>query len=241
MSKSWASTAGPRSVKAARIVGLLTRRAVPPLAAALLRPGTRRPDVLLPLLALSVWTAAEALAEDDAANLDAARSSQQQDRGTRYAMLGAHLLAWWLPLLTARHRRSQPARTAAGVGLILAGGALRVTAVLTLGSRFTGHVRTVPQQRVCERGPYAVVRHPSYLGLIGLNVGPALSCGAWPAVAVAAAATLAANACRVQVEESALLEKLGKPYQDYKTRTPRYVPRVHATGHPRRTDQSGLA
>jgi protein-S-isoprenylcysteine O-methyltransferase Ste14 len=215
-------------VKTARIAGLLARRAVPPVAVALLRPRTRQADVLLPLLALSAWTAAEALAEDDAANFEAARSPQRQDRGTRYAMVGAHLLAWWFPVLFAPPGRTQHARTTAGVTLILAGGALRVAAVLTLGSRFTGHVRTVAGQRLCERGPYSRVRHPSYVGLIGLNVGAALSCGAWPAAAGAAAATMAANASRVRVEEQALEELLGKPYQDYRTRTPRYVPRLTA-------------
>lgn len=217
-----------RRAKTARIVGLLTRRAIPPVAVALLRPRTRQRDVLLPLLALSAWTAAEALAEDDAANIEAARGPQRQDRGTRYAMLGAHLLAWWFPVLLVGRGQSQPARLAGGLALILAGGALRVGAVLTLGSRFTGHVRTVPDQRLCERGPYALIRHPSYVGLIGLNVGPALSCGAWPAAAVAAATTMAGNACRVRVEEQALEELLGKPYQDYRTRTPRYVPQVRA-------------
>jgi protein-S-isoprenylcysteine O-methyltransferase Ste14 len=211
---------------------------VPPLAAALMRPGTRRPDVLLPLLALSAWTAAEALAEDDAANLAAARG-QHQDRGTRYAMVGAHLLAWWLPLLNAPRRHRWPSGPATGVALILAGGGLRVLAIRTLGSRFTGHVRTVPQQPVCDHGPYALVRHPSYLGLLGLNAGPALSRGAWPAALGAAAATMAANACRVRVEEQALLTQLGQPYADYAARTPRFVPRLRARDEQRPlTEQS---
>lgn len=226
MAERWVLTATLEGSKAGRIVGLLARRAVPPLTLALLRPGTRRPDVLLPLLALSAWTAAEALAEDDASNAAAARDPQQ-DQGTRYAMVGVHMLAWWLPVLAARPRRSRPARTAAAVVLILAGGALRVAAVATLGSRFTGHVRTVPEQRLCERGPYALVRHPSYVGLIGLNVGPAVSCGAWLTAACTAAATMVANAGRVRVEERALWDRLGQSYQDYAARTPRYVPRMY--------------
>ncbi len=218
--------------KARRGARLLAGRAALPLAAALLRRHTRRPDVLLPLLALSSWLVAEVLAEDDEANAAAARRSQ--DGGTRYALVGTHLLSWWLPALLGQRRRGGPVARTLGVALVLAGGALRVLAIRTLGQRFTGHVRVTPSQQVCQRGPYALVRHPSYVGLLGLNAGPALSCGAPGAALGVAAATMVAAGNRVRVEERVLAQALGTPYLEYAARTPRFLPAIRflpANGH----------
>ncbi|NBH07711.1 isoprenylcysteine carboxylmethyltransferase family protein, partial [Amycolatopsis sp. SID8362] len=185
----------------------------------------------------SAWTVAEVAAEDDAANAAAVHSGD--DGGTRHGIVVTHLLAWWAPLLTtSRNRRTAP--VVAGAALVVAGGWLRVAAVRALGKRFTGHVRVLPEQQVCVRGPYAFVRHPSYVGLFGLNAGPVLSAGS-PAVAAAfAVATALTNLRRVRVEERLLHERLGAPYARYAAATPRFVPALGAARR-RRAGGEGAA
>ncbi|QKG18663.1 methyltransferase family protein [Actinomadura verrucosospora] len=210
--------------KAERLLGLLARRAAPPAALALARPAYRRPEVLLPLAVLSAWTVAEVLAEDDEANATAAGGAD--DAGTRYALVGAHMLAWWVPFLVAPrgNRPGRQARLVAGAAMVAAGGGLRVAAIRTLGGRFTGHVRVLPEQQVCASGPYAWVRHPSYVGLLGINAGPAVSAGSPAAAAAMLVATALGNVLRVRVEERLLHERLGAPYARYAAATPRFVP-----------------
>jgi protein-S-isoprenylcysteine O-methyltransferase Ste14 len=48
---------------------------------------------------------------------------------------------------------------------------LRWWAVLTLGHCFTTKVMVVQEQRVISSGPYRMVRHPSYLGVLILFLG----------------------------------------------------------------------
>ncbi|MBF6212193.1 isoprenylcysteine carboxylmethyltransferase family protein [Nocardia puris] len=206
-----------------RAVAMVARRALPPLIVALARPVSRRSGVIVPIAVLSAWTVAEAIAEDIPANSAAARGSE--DRGTRYGLVGVHLLAWWVPVLLAS-RTGRRAHVLAGAALVVAGGGLRVVAVRILGARFTGHVRVMPEQQVCTRGPYSRIRHPSYVGLLGVNMGPALSTGSVSAAIVMGAATAVTAAARVRVEEQLLLERLGEPYRRYAATTPRFVPRL---------------
>ncbi|WP_441289775.1 methyltransferase family protein [Sorangium sp. KYC3313] len=166
----------------------------------------------------------EALAEDEDSNRQAVTSSE--DAGTRRLVLGAHLLAWWMPLaeVAIRETPASVARTAVGLGCIVAGGALRIVAVKTLGRFFTAHVSIAQDHAVCDRGPYRFIRHPSYVGLLFLNAGPSIAAGTWFALAATVAATLVANFYRVRVEETALVSKLGEAYRAYQARTPRWMP-----------------
>ncbi|WP_194838859.1 isoprenylcysteine carboxylmethyltransferase family protein [Nocardia sp. XZ_19_369] len=221
--RQWGLDWPKAKAKAARAAALLTWRALPPLVVALARPVSRRPGVIVPLAMLSAWTVAEVAAEDDAANAAAVRSSE--DCGTRYGMVGTHLLAWWTPVLLAS-RPNRRAHVLAGAALVAVGGGLRVVAIRTLGARFTGHVHILPDQQVCTRGPYSQVRHPSYVALFGINAGPALSAGSISAAVAMGAATAISNMLRVQVEERSLHERLGLQYLRYVAATPRFVPRL---------------
>ncbi|MCP2097838.1 Isoprenylcysteine carboxyl methyltransferase (ICMT) family protein [Actinosynnema pretiosum] len=215
------------------MVRLVLTRALPPAAAVLAAPRLRRPDVALPLLGLAGWTLVEALAEHESANRAAGGGTQ--DRGTRRGLVGVHLLAWWAPIATTALRPTRRSRAALllGTGLLAGGAVMRITAVRTLGEFFTGHVRVTDDQQVCDCGVYAVVRHPSYLGLFLLNVAPAVSVGAWWTATAVAAATTAAIGARVVVEERSLETVLGEPYRDYRARVPRWLPRTRAMNAPK--------
>ena len=74
---------------------------------------------------------------------------------------------------------------------------------------------------VVDRGLYAVVRHPQYLGYMLLATGFALLSQTWAAVLLAAVAIALLYATAVQ-EEKACRTKLGNAYQEYTARTPRF-------------------
>jgi protein-S-isoprenylcysteine O-methyltransferase Ste14 len=112
-----------------------------------------------------------------------------------------------------------------GVAIMLLGLGVRAWAVLTLGRAFRTTVETSPDQTVVERGPYRVVRHPSYSGLLLIVLGFEVSTRVWPAILLTLL-PLAAILRRITVEERHLVTGLGPAYADYRERTRRLVPGV---------------
>ena len=53
-----------------------------------------------------------------------------------------------------------------GILLIYAGIAFRLYAIGVLGASFTTTVAVAPEQTVIQTGPYRLIRHPSYTGLL---------------------------------------------------------------------------
>jgi protein-S-isoprenylcysteine O-methyltransferase Ste14 len=60
------------------------------------------------------------------------------------------------------------------VALVIAGLAFTVWARLTLGANWSGAVTFKQDHELVERGPYALVRHPIYTGLLAMMLGTAL-------------------------------------------------------------------
>ncbi|WP_445371298.1 methyltransferase family protein [Methylomonas sp. HW2-6] len=108
---------------------------------------------------------------------------------------------------------------------IFAGGLyLRYTAVIGLGRFFTTHVAILNGHRLIEDGPYRLLRHPAYTGLLmalaaaGLAMGDGLAllslmlCSGW------------ALAHRIEIEERMLEQQFGDCYRDYRNRRWRLLP-----------------
>ena len=68
--------------------------------------------------------------------------------------------------------------TVAGVTLFALSKALKYWAMLSLGRHWTFRVLVIPGAPLVTRGPYAVVRHPNYIAVIGELAGMALWVGA---------------------------------------------------------------
>jgi protein-S-isoprenylcysteine O-methyltransferase Ste14 len=105
-----------------------------------------------------------------------------------------------------------------GAALMAAGLALRWWSVVVLGRSFTVEVRVRDEQQVVDRGPYAVVRHPSYTGLALVFVGFGLMLGNGLALALAVVIPLAGLVNRIRVEERMLADGIGEPYRRYLAR-----------------------
>jgi protein-S-isoprenylcysteine O-methyltransferase Ste14 len=152
-----------------------------------------------------------------------------RDRGSlvivRLATLAGYVagFAWWELHRSAQGEPPIPA-LAAGTVLTAAGMALRMWCVHLLGPCFTVDVRVSPEQRVITTGPYALLRHPSYLGGILMAIGIGLAMGSTVTPIIIVVPQFLGLAYRMRVEEAALLEVIGEPYKHYCDRTKRLFP-----------------
>jgi protein-S-isoprenylcysteine O-methyltransferase Ste14 len=113
-----------------------------------------------------------------------------------------------------------------GFAVLGAGIALRVWSIVTLGRYFTYVVGVQAGQRVIEDGPYRLLRHPSYTGLLVAFAGTGLLLDNWLALALIVLIPLAAVLVRIRSEEATLGRELGDAYRSYSARTDRLIPRV---------------
>ncbi len=110
--------------------------------------------------------------------------------------------------------------------VFLAGLALRYWAVLTLGRFFKVTVSIQAGHRVVRSGPYRVLRHPSYTGVLAILLGLGLILGTWIGLAALIVLPLIGVLIRIRVEERVLLDALGDEYASYAAATKRLVPGV---------------
>jgi protein-S-isoprenylcysteine O-methyltransferase Ste14 len=112
-----------------------------------------------------------------------------------------------------------------GFFLTLAGLAFACWARVILGRNWSGVVQLKQDHELIVRGPYNLVRHPIYTGLLLAFLGTALAIGEWRALL--AAAIIAVSFWRkLRLEERWLCELFGEQYRDYMTRVKALVPWV---------------
>ena len=160
------------------------------------------------------------------------RTGTKQDRSTlRVVWLvivvsvaaGIYVAKQWPAAALPYHRSFE----FVGVVLFVAGLLLRWWAIITLGRFFTVDVTIEKDHELVERGPFRVVRHPSYTGVLLAFVGFALTLRNWAALLVILVPIFAAFIRRMNVEEEALSRAFGSRYADYMRRTKRLVPFVY--------------
>jgi protein-S-isoprenylcysteine O-methyltransferase Ste14 len=111
-----------------------------------------------------------------------------------------------------------------GIMLILGGVSFRWYSIRILGKSFTRNVAVQDGQVIVQDGPYRLIRHPSYTGTLIASFGLGLTLGNWLSLLCTLTSWAIGHAYRVYVEENALVENLGKPYQDYMQHTHRFIP-----------------
>jgi protein-S-isoprenylcysteine O-methyltransferase len=155
-----------------------------------------------------------------------------QDRSTKWIIVAASRLGIGAALAIAvlapglRAYANDWWTLGLGVALVLAGVALRAWAILTLGRHFRREVTIEPGQKLVRRGPYRVLRHPSYAGLVLSFAGFGLAFGSWISAAVAVLLLVAGILPRIRVEERALAQAFGPDYADFANSTARLLPYV---------------
>ena len=151
------------------------------------------------------------------------------DRGSAIAIRVSVLVA---TLAAVRAKRWFPwaaigtETTAASIGLVVlwCGVGLRVWSFRTLGRYFTFTVQTSRDQPVIAHGPYRVIRHPGYAGLLIAVVGIGFAIDNWASLVALTSAMTTGLVYRIKVEERALSRDLGGRYQRYAASRKRLVP-----------------
>jgi protein-S-isoprenylcysteine O-methyltransferase Ste14 len=113
-----------------------------------------------------------------------------------------------------------------GLVVLTAGVALRLGPMLALGRRFASVVALQPDHTLTTTGFYARVRHPSYLGILLMDVGFAGVFRSVPAVALLPLVFWMFKR-RMDVEEAFMTARFGDEYRDYAARTARLLPGVY--------------
>src|SRR2546426_9152952 len=113
-----------------------------------------------------------------------------------------------------------------GIFLMFLGILVRQWAIAVLGRFFSLTVRVAEDHRVVERGPYRLVRHPSYTGGLITFIGLALAVQSLGALLVLLGVFSVSYGYRMRVGEKALLSELGEDYANYMKRTKRLIPHL---------------
>ena len=111
-----------------------------------------------------------------------------------------------------------------GTIIMLLGIALRIWAIITLGKSFRTTVETHQNQKVITNGPYKLIRHPSYTGLLLTGCGYGIALQNWLSLIFSVVLPLVALRYRIHIEERAMVKSLGTEYQTYQRNTKKLIP-----------------
>jgi protein-S-isoprenylcysteine O-methyltransferase Ste14 len=114
----------------------------------------------------------------------------------------------------------------AGFGLTILGLSFAVWARYHLGSYWSGAVTIKEDHRLIRTGPYAVVRHPIYTGILLAMLGTAVSIGELRGL-LAVGLAFAGFFIKSQMEERWLLQEFGTEYEQYRREVKALIPFVY--------------
>ena len=118
-----------------------------------------------------------------------------------------------------------PAVEAAGLALTILGCLFAIWARLTLGSNWSGIPNVKSEHELIVRGPYRLVRHPIYTGLLLALAGTAIADGRSGGLGVLFAAA-ASFAVKMRQEEQLMMQTFPQDYPDYRRRVKALIPGV---------------
>jgi protein-S-isoprenylcysteine O-methyltransferase Ste14 len=134
----------------------------------------------------------------------------------------------WLaggPVLRTRFVPPSSAAALGGLALVLGGLAFAVWARLHLGSNWSATVTLKEGHELVRSGPYALVRHPIYTGLLAALLGSAVMNGEMRSLA-AVALLAVALLVKMRLEERWMVERFGEEYRQYRREVKALVPFV---------------
>jgi protein-S-isoprenylcysteine O-methyltransferase Ste14 len=165
------------------------------------------------------WTAAAQKAAP------AKRTESRESRRLHASLLYASLLLLFVPLpgLRARFVPLRPMIVAAGLAVQIGAFLLAMWARRYLGRNWSGAISANVDHQLIRTGPYRLLRHPIYSGLIGMYVGTALVSGELHAL-IAVGIIVAAYWRKIRMEERHLVTLFGPDYDDYRRRSWALIP-----------------
>jgi protein-S-isoprenylcysteine O-methyltransferase Ste14 len=136
-------------------------------------------------------------------------------------LFDANVRAGWLD---SRFAPAEEWLTWSGIVLTYAGVAFAVWARYCIGEYWSGRVTLKQGHRLIRSGPYRLVRHPIYTGLLIAVIGRALILGEWRGW-LGVLLVLVTHARKAQREETLLISEFGDEYAGYRRVTGFLFPR----------------
>lgn len=157
-----------------------------------------------------------------------ARREPMHSRLVHLLPIGVAVLLLWTPVarvgwLRLRFVEAMRWPLWAGTVFVAAGLVFAVWARVHLGGNWSGIVTLKRGHELVTSGPYAIVRHPIYSGLLLAFAGSALACGEWRGV-LALLLVAAALWRKLRLEERWMGEQFGADYARYRGRVAALVP-----------------
>jgi protein-S-isoprenylcysteine O-methyltransferase Ste14 len=113
------------------------------------------------------------------------------------------------------------------IAIAMASAGLVLAAVRELGKQWNVNAALVDGHRLVRSGPYGFVRHPIYLGMLGMMISTGIALSHWPVLLIAIGAGLAGTLVRIHFEELLLLEAFGREFEEYRASVRAIVPWVY--------------
>jgi protein-S-isoprenylcysteine O-methyltransferase Ste14 len=173
------------------------------------------------------WCVSELLGP---ARWQGSKEAQNRDRGSTMllaASTGTGVLFFFLfPVLIPRTTIAFFAQFVfwGGVLVVVLGTGLRWWAIRFLGKSFTGSVVVEASQQLVQSGPYRLVRHPSYTGILLVVFGFGLMVNNWASLLSITIGMFIGLLYRILIEEEAMKQHFGRAYEEYMANTKRLVP-----------------
>jgi protein-S-isoprenylcysteine O-methyltransferase Ste14 len=112
-----------------------------------------------------------------------------------------------------------------GLLLVLLGIAFAIWARLVLGGNWSGRVTVKQGHTLIRRGPYTIVRHPIYSGLLLAFLGVAIILGQIRGL-LGVGVLLLSFWLKSRIEERFMLEEFGAQYREYQRQVKALIPYV---------------
>ena len=177
------------------------------------------------LLAVIPWLVFSFYWEAAAKNAAAAKSAESRSsRGFHVALTNLALLLEIVPIRgLGRFLPLTLLTLALGIAVEFGGLTLAIWARRVLGRNWSGEISIKVEHELIRTGPYRLLRHPIYTGLLAMYAGAALVTGTWLAVLGFAMAAFAYWR-KIRLEEANMDVAFGADYDAYRRETWALIP-----------------
>lgn len=176
-------------------------------------------SAVLWILFIGYWSAA-------AGNTGKTRTSEsvRSRQVHQLLMYGALVLAFVrVPGLNGRWLPRSPWIIAAGFAIQLSSALLAIRARKHLGLNWSAEVASKVDHQLVRSGPYRLIRHPIYTGMLGMFVGTAVVSGELHGLTAVVLISVAYFR-KIRLEEQNLSNVFGAQYEEYKDKSWALIP-----------------
>jgi len=154
-----------------------------------------------------------------------ARAEDPESTRRRQLLLNLAILMLFVPVPGLTWQFLAPSTTAIATGFTVQGGSalFYFWTKQYLGRFWSSAVAIMKDHQLVRSGPYRLIRHPLYTGMLGMFIGTAIVSGQYHAL-IGAGLGVFAYWGKIRIEERALSEAFGVEYADYKRHSWALIP-----------------